>query len=1201
MAEKKKYNSILVSGRKDETLTYSKYIKDEETGESVKESLDKKVNVTDELETHQIKDGAITNEKMAADSVSNTNLQDGSVSNEKLEDGSITNEKLAENSITKDKLKDNTIGVEKLDPELRQTINAATGLPEDLVETIQNVDDTLKDHQAQLDDKQSQIDDKQQQITANDKDISLLQTRSTQMEETIKGIAATGGASQATAVTYNNENSKLTAINIQSAVDEVVNKTAIKDEEGTLVETPFRYIQNEEFIFAKVDAEDKLLFGIQWDGTPKFGKTSAVEDSLQSQVTLLAGRVAAIMGDEDTTSTIDTLNELKTFFANIENTQSLTDILANLDNVAENLDKTTIKDEEGNVQDTPFRVIENDKFIKAITDADDRVLFGFNRATGKPYYPLNEMYHVEQNEEFFALWLDAADHILLGIRRNGEIIGEIHAVNALKQVVSALRDKIATIDTSLKELLDIFSLQDNTEHLAMETDAEGKVLSSTNPDGSHYIHNAKSETIPTEFSHVEDPEGRTEITTDAEGKVLGYRDSEGIRHEIAVNAKRYFQNKKEYDLSSFVNNSAVETKIQRNNESLSLSELNGVKDHGKQNLLKPSECTKSYTDGVNTFSPPNAGYILSNPIECKAGDYFTRTGTATGMVVVSDREDKNAKRLMPSGQLPGSTLQIPYDWEWASFIRFAVQESALESLIISKGKYTIEKEESGDFCTIGNLKIQSFNLSNDVAFIKSTDGKYFQLYIDATDGYAIKAKEVDISVIQPNNLPSDWVNFTFNGNFNNLFDRFVICNNKFLFEMSDKGIVKLKDIGATVYNYQNAEHFYNSEGNGRFAVCLQGSQRQDTVGVGFCLFDENMVLIEKDLNAFGQTVNDANWSKHLPDFHDFVYIEDGHYIFYEIDNQEVTVEGFGTKRINGYLVHEIKRINGVYKVIGNFSSHDYPKLYTDVYNNPTTNIHMNTIGLDYDGNLILNYRDCDSFIKIRRTVNEDGTVTLGSASKNYDEAIIGRVGGQRNIRYLDSKRVLPEAFSFTTPPTDTNVSPDPVEDWQWYHCHDVKYWGMKEINGKSYPTYTMFDNNYWTREKEIQNQRNNYKNNPKCNGWAYEASKGTDVTYKEKTISRFIQISIDWDNKKIIDYKIYEIPGYFSQEMSGATMLSEGIFAASFSYMGVWGVYDFVSELGTTTIQDDKIYKGAKVVFEAKYDNYRYCYRANVYNFKKNK
>ena len=642
MAEKKKYNSILVSGRKDQTLTYSKYVKDEESGESVKESLDKKVNVTDELKTQQIKDGAITNEKMAADSVGNTNLQDGSVSNEKLEDGSITNDKLAENSITKDKLKDNTIGVEKLDPELRQTINAATGLPENLVETIQNVDDTLRDHQSQLDDKQSQIDDKQQQITANDEDISLLQTRSTQMEETIKGIAATGGASQATAVTYENENSKLTAINIQSAVDEVVDKTAIKDEEGTLVETPFHYIQNEEFIFAKVDAEDKLLFGIQWDGTPVFGKTSAVEDRLQSQVTLLAERVATIMGDEDTTNVIDTMNELKKFFAEIENTETLTGILANLDNVAKNLDKTTIKDEEGNVQDTPFRVIENEEFIMAVVDSEGRVLFGFYRATGEPYYPLNEMYHVEQNEEFLWVILDAVNHPLLGIQQDGTCWAAkaqwLDDIKAIKEALSSIDENlktfqskedgkglinldvadsffyisndeyiIAVVDTEnrilagikydaqpyfpnhemysvitneewlyaiidaenkvlggfhandghmfvggidistfisdaiidiadIKERTAHLSTIENDEYLSVETDAEGKVIGYIAPDGSHYLYKVKSETIPTEFEHIEDPEKRMEITTDKEGKVLSYRDSQGKKHEHDMEA-----------------------------------------------------------------------------------------------------------------------------------------------------------------------------------------------------------------------------------------------------------------------------------------------------------------------------------------------------------------------------------------------------------------------------------------------------------------------------------------------------------------------------------------------------------------------------------------------------------------------------------------------------------------------------------------
>lgn len=109
-------------------------------------------------------------------------------------------------------------------------------------------------------------------------------------------------------------------------------------------------------------------------------------------------------------------------------------------------------------------------------------------------------------------------------------------ISQLQSDLASLQEKVGTIDTNLKELLDVFSLQENPEYMAVETDAEGKILSSTNADGSHYIHNAKSETIPEEFSHIEDPEGRTEITTDAEGKILGYRDSEGTRHEHKISA-----------------------------------------------------------------------------------------------------------------------------------------------------------------------------------------------------------------------------------------------------------------------------------------------------------------------------------------------------------------------------------------------------------------------------------------------------------------------------------------------------------------------------------------------------------------------------------------------------------------------------------------------------------------------------------------
>lgn len=182
-----------------------------------------------------------------------------------------------------------------------------------------------------------------------------------------------------------------------------------------------------------------------------------------------------------------------------------------------------------------FHVMENDEWLIAIIDSDNHILFGIYRDSGKPYYPLNDMYHVEQNEEFFAAWLDAENHMLLGIRRDGQIIGDIHAVNTLKKVVSAIQEKVDTIYSNTKELLDVLSLKENPEYMAVETDTDGKILASTNADGSHYIYNIKSETIPEEFNHIEDPEGRMEITTDSDERVMSYRDSNGKKHEHDMN------------------------------------------------------------------------------------------------------------------------------------------------------------------------------------------------------------------------------------------------------------------------------------------------------------------------------------------------------------------------------------------------------------------------------------------------------------------------------------------------------------------------------------------------------------------------------------------------------------------------------------------------------------------------------------------
>lgn len=257
-----------------------------------------------------------------------------------------------------------------------------------------------------------------------------------------------------------------------------------KDKVVSQFAIPFREIESPEFIKVIVDAEDHFLFGIQLDGSIEWGKgiPAPIKAKLQEIINQC---------QQDKTDILETINAAKK-----ELSASITALQEG--KVDKEEGKSLIEDE---VKEC-FKVIENEDFIHAVTDSEDRLLFGIYRATGKPYFPLNEMYHVEQNEEFFALWLDAANHVLLGIRRDGQIIGEIHAVNALKQVISqlqldlaSLQEKVGTIDTNLKELLDIFSLQESPEYLAIETDVNDKVLSATYPDGSHYAHNMRSETI----------------------------------------------------------------------------------------------------------------------------------------------------------------------------------------------------------------------------------------------------------------------------------------------------------------------------------------------------------------------------------------------------------------------------------------------------------------------------------------------------------------------------------------------------------------------------------------------------------------------------------------------------------------------------------------------------------------------------------
>ena len=1201
MAEEVKYNNTLVSGRADETLTYTKYVKDESLGKSTKELLDEKVNKTDQLGTTQIADKAVTNEKLAEHSVDNSKLspdsvsydkiqndavitekiQDNAVTTEKVEEKAITNtklgdqsvdgrvvreasletkhfanesvttEKVARKSITKDKLADNavdasqvvdgsignsklspdsvttekikdssvtnekvaddTLGIEKFDPELRKTIQAATGLPDDLNQMIQDVDKSIKQLKEKDTDLQSQINDKQQQITANDDDISMLQTRSTQMEKAIKSISASGGASQASAVTYENTESGLDSITAQGAIDELANKKFnkeniaqefgdSKDKVVSQFAIPFREIDSPEFINAIVDAEDHFLFGIQRDGSIEWGK--GIPAPIRAKLQEIINQC-----QQDKTDILAAVNAAKKeLSANITALQE--------GKVDKEEGKSLIEDE---VKEC-FKVIENEEFIHAVVDSEDRLIFAIYRDSGKPYFPLNELYHVEQNEEFFAVWLDTDNHVLFGIRRDGEIIGEIHAVNALKQVISqlqsdlaSLQEKVDTIDTNLKELLDVFSLQDNEEYLAVEQDAEGKILSATNPDGSHYIHNAKSETIPEEFSHIEDPEGRTEITTDAENNILGYRDSEGIRHENGMEVELFYRkgNKIEYATKDYVDTKPID------DSEIALSRLDGVVDYSLENLFNKNKIRTYDSDfATKVFNAigrktGDTG-CYSNNIPCKEGDWFTRNDFGTGIVVVLDENDNilgDVKNVAykPTFQIKASEGQ---DFSKAVSVAMVVMLNALDTEKIVKAKYVPIKKE--DAIRIPKLKVGQENIELGITtYIKGSSGRYYSLNVDDLEG-SPQISVVKLEGIPSSELPSDFPKFTISGSFSDYYKSLILCpiegGTEYLLELGTNGLVtrylKKKVNCPRLIKENGVQYYYGVDGY------VNSSSGKLNI---YKAKDETFELVKGN-------IGDSEGNNIEP--HDCLVLSVNplHVISQRyVGNQKTLVDG-EEKVVTSLHVEE--QYDG--KRVWLWKSEDYPELWKDSHykGNNQDYLHNNTICIDKDNNLVLNNKHANQILVISRTWSDDTHIgTIGD--------ILWKIGGNRGSNYN----------------YDVATRIKTTTQQQWYECHDAV------VNSEG--LYTLFDN-------------------------------------KASGASRIVEFNIDTENKAVKNFNSFTYQSYRGRYMGSVDKLEDGIFLVS------WGSF---RSAGTPNIGIYDFKNGNKI-FEMKMDSDSYSvYR--VYGIRK--
>lgn len=308
----------------------------------------------------------------------------------------------------------------------------------------------------------------------------------------------------------------------EGKVDKEEGKSLIEDE----VKECFRVIENEEFIHAVIDSEGRLLFGIYREsGKPYFplNEMYHVEQNEEFLWIILDAANHPLLGiQQDGTcwaAKAQWLDDIK----------AIKEALSSIDETL----KTFQPKEDGkglinlDVADS-FFYISNDEYIIAVVDAENRILSGI-KYDAQPYFPNHEMYSVITNEEWLYAIIDAEDKVLGGFRANdGHMI--VGGIDISTFIANAIID-IANI----KERTAHLSTTENDEYLSVETDANGKVIGYIAPDGSHYLYKVKSETIPTEFSHIEDPEGRTEITTDTEGKILGYRNGEGVRCEYKMN------------------------------------------------------------------------------------------------------------------------------------------------------------------------------------------------------------------------------------------------------------------------------------------------------------------------------------------------------------------------------------------------------------------------------------------------------------------------------------------------------------------------------------------------------------------------------------------------------------------------------------------------------------------------------------------
>ena len=267
-----------------------------------------------------------------------------------------------------------------------------------------------------------------------------------------------------------------------------------------------KYIESPEFIKYYCDADGRLLWWIYPDGSVDWAK--GVPQPVQVELRRLEQLISE--GDSSITEQIEAINKY--------------------------LDETI------GYKDSP-------EYIKVEKDADGRVINAIT-TDGTNYLPkanIDELslgggvldndaaksHTYTENPEFIDVVKDADGRVIEAIKSDGTKVFdnvETNTLNTDKVVTKTLNISGEDVDA---DAVTSNKYEDSSEFIRVEKDADDRILSCTKSDGSHYIHNVESETIPTEFSDIDDIENRMEMNKDADGRIIAYRDSNGKLYENA--------------------------------------------------------------------------------------------------------------------------------------------------------------------------------------------------------------------------------------------------------------------------------------------------------------------------------------------------------------------------------------------------------------------------------------------------------------------------------------------------------------------------------------------------------------------------------------------------------------------------------------------------------------------------------------------